>query len=335
MGKPTPVVYILHGEDEFGIAKKLAEFERLFDDPGAAAMNTIRLEGGAFQPERLMEVAGALPFLAKRRLVIVFNPTSRLGTKEARQKFMQDLEQIPATTALVLCEDRLLTVEREGEKDTRRWLEKWAQKNPERAWIRAFPPPKGGEWAQSIQNLARQEGGQISPQTSVALYELTNGDLRLAAQEVKKLLAYVNYSRPIQLEDALKLTADVGQGDIFAMVDALGNRDRRRALGMLRRLLDYLDYYAIFGMTVRQFRQIAQTRAILDAGKDKAEVIRVFRLFDKKAFLADRLIGQARHFSIAELRLIYHRLLETDEAVKTSQMPGDLALEMLVASLTD
>lgn len=335
MAKNAPVVYILHGEDEFGIANKLAEFERQFGDPSAATMNTTRLEGGAFQPERLMEVAGALPFLAKRRLVIVLNPTSRLETKESRQKFLNDLEKVPETTALVLCEDRLLTIERDDEKNKRRWLEEWAQAHPERAWIRGFPPPRGADWAQYIQNLARQEGGQFSPRTAAALYELTNGDPRLAAQEVKKLLAYVNYCRPVQPEDVLELTADVGQGDIFTMVDALGNRDRRQALGMLRRLLDYLDYYAIFGMTARQIRLIVQVREIMDADKDKTEIIRALKLFGKKAFLADRLVGQARHFSMAELRLIYHRLLETDEAVKTSQMPGDLALEMLIASLTD
>ena len=35
-----------------------------------------------------------------------------------------------------------------------------------------------------------------------------------------------------------------------------------------------------------------------------------------------------------DIQAIYRRLLEVDLAVKTSQMPGDLALETLLASLT-
>jgi DNA polymerase III delta subunit len=52
------------------------------------------------------------------------------------------------------------------------------------------------------------------------------------------------------------------------------------------------------------------------------------------AWLADRLMLQARRFTVADIQDIYRRLLEVDLAVKTSQMPGDLALETLVASLT-
>lgn len=333
MDEKKPVVYILHGEDEFEITNALARLEGRLGDPVNAALNTTRLEGGAFQPEKLLEVAGALPFLAERRLVILVNPTGRLENEEVQQKFLRDLEKIPSTTALIIYEDSLLTRKRSDEKKNKRvWLVKWAQEHRERAYIKDFPLPTGAKMRRRIEELARKEGGQLSPAASEALYELTDGDPRLAAQEVRKLLAYVNYGRTVQLEDVQALTADVGQGDIFKMVDALGLQDRTRALGMLRRLLENLDYYAIFGMVVRQFRLLAQTRDILDGGGGRQEVVRELKLSE---FLAERMIAQARRFSIAELGRIYRRLLETDEAVKSSQMPGDLALETLVMTLTN
>lgn len=333
MDEKKPVVYILHGEDEFEIANALARLEGRLGDPVNAALNTTRLEGGAFQPEKLLEVAGALPFLAERRLVILVNPTGRLENEEAQQKFLRDLDKIPPTTALILCEDRMIITHPSGKKrDKRAWLSDWADAHSDRALITAFPLPKGAKWRQRIQELAGKEGGQLSQAASEALYELTDGDPRLAAQEVRKLLAYVNYGRTVQFEDVQALTADVGQGDIFKMVDALGLQDRTRALGMLRRLLENLDYYAIFGMVVRQFRLLAQTRDILDGGGGAREVVRELKLPE---FLAERMIAQARRFSIAELGRIYRRLLETDEAAKSSQMPGDLALETLVMTLTN
>lgn len=333
MDEKKPVVYILHGEDEFGIASALSRLAEQLGDPVSAALNTTRMEVGTFQPEKLLEAAQALPFLAERRLVILINPTSRLETKEAQQKFLCDLEKIPPTTALILCEDSLLTRRQKGEKkDKRAWLVEWAEAHQQWVSIESFPRPVGAVWRKRIQELARKEGGQFSSAASEALYGLTNGDLRLAAQEVRKLLAYVNYSRPVQPQDVQALTSDVGQGDIFAMVDALGVQDRRRALGMLRRLLEYLDYFVVFGMIARQFRLLAQTRQILDDGGGKREIMQVIKLSDS---LTDRMINQARRFSLTDLGLIYQRLLETDEAFKTSQMPGDLALETLVINLTN
>jgi DNA polymerase III subunit delta len=156
---------------------------------------------------------------------------------------------------------------------------------------------------------------------------------RLADQEIQKLLAYVNYSRTVGADDVQMLTADVGQGDVFAMVDALGNQDAGKAQRMLHRLLEYQDYFAIFGMVVRQFRQLILAREILDNGGGKDEIVRGLKL-QYNPWLADRLIPQVRRFSAPDLAKIYHRLLEVDEAVKSSQMTGDLALETLVASLT-
>ena len=37
---------------------------------------------------------------------------------------------------------------------------------------------------------------------------------------------------------------------------------------------------------------------------------------------------------MATLESIYRRLLDIDEAIKTSQIPGELALDTLVAALT-
>jgi DNA polymerase-3 subunit delta len=329
----TPVVYILHGEDEYGIAQTLAEMESRLGDPANAALNTTRFDSSNFQPDQLLAVAGAMPFLAKRRLVILSGVTGRLNQQHEQEKFLSQLERLPPTTALIVTENSPLTSDRERNRGKLHWLEKWAEEHKGYAWVKAFRPPKGGEWVRRLQEYAEKAGGTISPEAAAMLYSLLDGDLRLADQEVQKLMAYVNYARPVEAEDVEALTADVGQGDIFAMVDALGNRDGRKAMGMLRRLLEYQDYFAIFGMVTRQFRMLIQTRSILDSGGGHPEVMEGLRL-GSRSFIADRMIAQARHFSAEDLRVIYHKLLNIDEAVKTSRMPGDLALEMLATELT-
>ena len=50
--------------------------------------------------------------------------------------------------------------------------------------------------------------------------------------------------------------------------------------------------------------------------------------------LLRRFMGRRKDFTLPALEKIYHRLLEIDEAAKTSQVTLDLALDMLVVELT-
>ena len=182
-----------------------------------------------------------------------------------------------------------------------------------------------------IQEMAREFGGQITPQAAALLSSLVDGDPRAFNQEIQKLLAYVNYQRAIEPEDVELLTADIGQGNIFAMVDALGNQNGRQAMSMLQRLLEGKESGMIFPMVVRQFRLILLAREVLDNGGNKNDVARQLKL---PPFVADKLYLQARRFTLPELEAIYRQLLEIDKAIKTGKVPGDLALDTLVVELT-
>jgi len=44
----APVVYILHGDDEYAIAQFLASIEEKMGDPASAQMNITRIDGRSF-----------------------------------------------------------------------------------------------------------------------------------------------------------------------------------------------------------------------------------------------------------------------------------------------
>ena len=323
MANPPPVLYLLHGEDEFAIAQFLAEIQSRLGDVTTAALNTTRLEGSSFSLDQLRSAANAMPFLASRRLVILFQPVSHLSSDSLKEKFKDFLDQLPPTTALVLVENKSL-----HEKN---WLLAWAQAAGARAYVRSFSLLKGGAMVKWIQEQAKAAGGEFTPQAAALLASLVGDDARLAYQEIQKLLAYANYKRPVEPDDVENLAASVSQGDIFAMVDALGNQDGRRAMGMLQRLLNEQDPLSIFGMVVRQFRLLLLAREVLDRGGREGDVARELKVHP---YVAGKVTAQARHFSIPTLEMVYHRLLGIDEAIKTGQIDGDLALDTLVAAFT-
>ena len=335
MADPAPVVYILHGDDEYGIARFVSDLEARLGDPTSAMMDIISLDGSSTSLEELRSAVSAVPFLARRRLVMLSNPLAKVVDPAARERFISLLGQIPQSTALLLVENRPLLSERDRRRGVPHWLEGWAEENPDKAFVRSFYQPKGGAMGRWIQDRARESGGTFSSQGANRLASLIGEDTRLADQEIQKLLAYVNYQRPVEQEDVETLTAAVTQGDMFGMVDALAEQDGKKAIALLHNLLELQDAMSIFGMVVRQFRLLLLARDVLDRGGGPPELIQEYQVKPRlHPFVAEKSCRQARHFQVEVLETVYRRLLSLDEAIKTGRIEPGLALETFVADFT-
>lgn len=330
MAKQPPAVYLLHGSDEYSLSQFVAEIETLLGYQAAAAFSTTRLDGKTLLLNELENTVKSLPFMTERRLVVVENPLASIRGKAQQERFISILDQSPPTTALVLVVNRDLT-SRGGPSKKDHWLLRWARTAGSHVYQRAFPIPGGTELGSWIQRITEKEGGRITPQAAVRLGSLVDGDTRMAVQEIQKLLAYTNYQRPIEIDDVELLTAAVGEENIFAFVDALGNLDGRQAVAKLHRLLEDRDVLPVFGMVVRQFRLLLLARETLDYGGGDEDIIRNLKVHP---FVARKISTQARNFSISSLEAIYRKLLTVDEAIKSGQVQPDIALETLVVEIT-
>lgn len=340
MPPDAPVIYLLYGDDVVSIDHFLKDLESKVGDPGFAEMNISHLDGRYYEIDGLISEVSAMPFGVKRRMVILINPIACFPSPEkgrqkltpAQDKFLQTLSKTPESTALALVEYQFLTSERDRRLNKMHWLEKWAQEQPQgRVYSKAFSLPRGPALIRWIQDKAKSLGGQFTPQAATELIKLVGEEPRLIEQEIQKLLAYVNYRRAVDLDDVQAATVDTAEGNIFVLVDALGNRDRVAAMAMLQRLLDEQDAISIFGMVVRQFRLLLQIREMLDNGKTFEEISRQLRIMD---FITRKLIPQAQQFSIQSLEKIYCHLLKMDEEAKTGGMDHELSLQLLVVELS-
>ncbi|MFZ6026617.1 MAG: DNA polymerase III subunit delta [Chloroflexota bacterium] len=329
---PDPAIYILNGDDEFAINEFIARLQGALGDATMAEMNTARLDGRATTLDQLVNAVSAMPFLAKRRLVVVTNPLSlaKARSESAKQKFLDVLTRVPETTQLVLIENNPLTDPRDRKRGKIHWLEAWANVAGERVSLKQTSLPRGPAMTQWILSRAKTLGGQFTPPAAARLADQIGDDPRLADQEIQKLLAYANYTRAVEPDDVEHLTPSNRQGDIFAMVDAVANRQGKRAQEMLHLLLAEQDAIQIFGMVVRQFRLLLLAREVMDGGGYEDEAAHVMGVHP---YVAEKAFAQARMFSLPAIETIYHRLLELDEAIKTSQIDDALALDILIAGL--
>jgi DNA polymerase-3 subunit delta len=328
MAPEPPVVYLLHGEDEFAIAQFIAQLKAKLGDPSAIEMNFTHLDGRSLSFDELITAASAMPFLSRRRLVVLTHPLVYARNPTAKQRLLEYLGQVPPTTALVLVEQHALTSERDRRRGRLQWLEEWATQSADRVYLRLFNLPKGPAMAHWIQDRAKEYAGQFTYQAAAALAQLVEDDTRLADQEIQKLLAYVNFQRPVEPDDVEYLTSLSMQGDIFALVDALGNRNGLAAIKMLHCLLETEDPLGIFGMAVRQFRLLLLAREVLDRGGGESEVVRQLSVHP---YVAQKIKAQASGLVLTRLESIYRQLLAMDLAIKSGQMDASLSLDLFIA----
>lgn len=332
--KSRPVVYILHGDDEHGMGRFVDQLTALMGDPGLAELNITRLDGRRCTEDELRTAATALPFLTERRLVLVEHPLARVSAAEEQKRFLQFLAGLPESTALVLMvNDQLQRKKGRVEWEvlsSDHWLVKWCQAAGDRARVWSFALPQTQEMPNWILQTAAEMGGKFTPQAALALAQHVDNDTRLAAQEIAKLLTYVDFQRPVEAADVERVTAASGQVETFDMIDALALGQSEKALRLLHLLLEQQDPLALFGMIVRQFRLLIQAREVLDEGGRAQEIERELR---QHPYVAKKLALQAERFTQAQLEEIYRRLAQLDQALKSSQISYELAFDTFIAEL--
>ena len=320
----TPGVLLLHGNDEFAISAHIEKLCAGLGDPSTAGMNIARFDGRlGLDFEALNTAVNAVPFLAPRRVAVLLHPGSAFASAESRNKFIRLLDQAPTTTTIVLVENDALKPDH--------WLLKWVSKAGGRAGAHVYNLPKRWDMPRWIESEAKKQGGRIDPDAAARLSEMVGEETRIAAQELTKLLTYVNFERPIRLLDVEKVSLPSAQASIFELVDALGQKEGKKAQSILHRLLEDEEAFELWGMVIRQFRLLLQAREMLE---ERATVPEVQKALGLQNFVAEKVYDQARHFPMPALESIYHKLLEIDEGAKTSRVPLDLALDTLIVELS-
>lgn len=321
-----PHIHFLFGNDEYAIQKQVDKFASIFSDPTTADMNTTRMDARNVQQNTLTNAVGAMPFLAAQRLVILDHVSKGFGGQEGHKKFLAFLETVPESTLLLA-----LDFEEIKERDIPgHWLVKWCVKAGEKAKSQGFHLPRQREMPGWIIAETKRQGGSIEPAAAARLAEMTGEETRQAAQEIIKLLTYVNYAHAIGLEDVEAVSIVTAGVDVFDLVDAMALKNGRESQRLLHRLLEDKDAFELFGLIIRQFRLLTLAREVMDEGGTVQEAAEAM---GAHPFVAEKAYNQARKFSAEALSAVYHRLLAMDEASKTGVMPLDLALDAFIVEL--
>jgi len=327
----SPSLYLLYGTDDVSIEEALQALLAHLGDAATIDMNSVRFIGPPLDLNDIQAAAFAAPFLAKRRMVIVENTSKSFTTSESRKPLFDLFDQLPATTGLVLLEKNDLGEDNRNKKKDH-WLLAKMKSAGDQAFIKRYSLPQGGAMLAHLQKKTQHLGGELEGPAAAALAEMIGQDTRAAIKEIEKLLAYVNYSRPITLQDVEDCALEIGEhGDYFGLMDALSSGPGPQAINHLRQLQAERDPISLFFGMVGQFRGLLQAREIVDQGGGKEQLAKRIGMHP---FRAQKLIAQCRKFDLATLEGIYQKLNDYDRQIKKGLIQPQLAMDFIVAAMS-
>ncbi|NPA31425.1 MAG: DNA polymerase III subunit delta [Chloroflexi bacterium] len=331
--RPVPRVYLFYGDDHASRAAYIARLRARLAEAGGEAWATLnyqRLSPATHSLDDLRAAVLSVPLFVRRRLIHAVEPLGWAKDARQRQRFLAVLDEVPASTALVLDIGQRLDEGRRGQPP--HWLLAWAQRRgPEYVFLKALPAPRDvAEMARWLYKAAHEAGAQLTPEAAQALAAAIGPDTLRGLNEVRKLALYAG-ERPITADDVAALVEGEWAPDLFRWLDLVGAGQSQAAWRYLARLREIHDAAFVWNMLLRHFRLLLVLRDASDQGANLKAVAREWGI---PAFALPRYRQQMARFSRPALQALYRRLYRLESRFRRHEITLDDALEDLLTYLT-
>lgn len=280
-------------------------------------MNYSYYEGKDINIRALIDQAETLPFFADRRLIIIEN--SGLFKSEG-EELAEYLKEAPTSTYFVISE---------AEVDKRSKLYKTCtsigmaveMKSPDEMTLK--------KW---VNKLFTDAGKKMTERDIAYFLEMTGEDMTNIKNEVEKLICYAGDKDIITAADADEIVTKQINNHIFEMVEAIGNRNQKKALDLYYELLTLREPpFRILSLIARQFNLLLQTKELLLNNVGNAQIVEKIKV---PPFAVKKYIYEAKQFDMPSLKKALEACVKADEDIKSGKMSDKMSVELLIVEFS-
>jgi DNA polymerase-3 subunit delta len=314
-------VVLLYGDVQALRDAAVSEIRERVIEGGPVDFNEDRfdLASGA-DPGAILAAAQTLPVLAPRRLVRVRGMEDRRAARFIEKILPGYLEEPVPTTCLLLEARRV---------DRRlRWVKQVGAVGELRACVAPSRPADLRGW---VEDRIRAEGKKSDRGTAQALLDRIGADPDRLASEIAKLVLYVGDRREVTPDDVAEASGGGRPRAIFELTDAIGSRDRARALRLVHHLHAQGEApLALLAGLGNHLRRLLRAREC-----EPLDPATVQRELGVHPYAAQKLVEQLRRVDRRRLRTALEAVARTDRALKGgTPLPPDRAMEQLVLAIS-
>lgn len=182
---------------------------------------------------------------------------------------------------------------------------------------------------------AKRTGLQIGEDEIDLLIEILGSDASRIATEIEKLSLYAGTDRRVTAEDVVSLVPNGRATTIFALVAAIGRRDRAGSLDALDILVregEYLPLALTFLATQFRLALVAKEAGLTNAGMIQSHFTKLGTPMWRSR--AEQVQQTVAAFPAARMRKAIQKIFETDRALRDTRPDDRTVMEQFVLGLT-
>ena len=312
-------VYLLIGKEAFLKREFIQDLRRdLFPKETGPSINFQSFDASRDSLSALFEFVQTVPFLGDKKLAVLWGLEA--VEEEDRTRLVSQLKNFPLASVLVL-------VSGEGSAKKSGFLRELSLM----AETVACHPPFEKDLPLWLENRAKRGGVRIERDAATLLIEKMGRELGELVTALEELGLYVHPRTVIGVKDIQALFGRSIQADVFALADALLERNLKSSLEILAALKkEGTQAYQVIGVLAGQFERMKQAALFLKEGLSVGQIGEALKVH---SFFLEKFMRQARKLSASEIQKILEALLRCDESVKRGFLNETLALESFVLAL--
>jgi len=324
------MLFFLYGEDDYRSSEKLNQIKKKFIEKVDESGYNIVILDEDITIEKFTKEFSQTGFLARKKLIIIKNLFKQVISKELAEVILEYLNKFKND------EDENIIVFYENNLPH--------SKNPKNNYLsgdelKLFQKLKTFKYSQESKKLAdyqvvkwiqeefKENGKNIDKKLADKLFALVGNNLRFLKNEISKISNY-NQELDIKEESIDGLVSASLNDDIFLFSDKLANKKKTEAIQLLNeQLRSGANPVYLLTMITRQFRILLQIKSALEENINQVNLAKYLSLHP---FVIKKSIASAQLYSLEELKLIYQKLLNLDEKIKSSGLKPQTLLNLFV-----
>lgn len=301
-----------------------------YHDLGELTLAEVLDDGRAlslFSSERLIWVVNAEAALPRGKAIADDDGDSESGGGDAAPlaAYMKD----PTPGVVIVFEAIRFDFEGEEKKKQERVRKFYASIN-EVVELRRFA---GHEARQEAEALVRAAGFRIDPAALELLVEALGGDVSRISVEIEKLALFAG-KRQVGMDDITALVPDARATNIFALVSAMGRRDRARSLEILDTLTrdgEYLPLALAFLSTQFRMALVARESGLKSASQIQGHFAKLgVPMWGSRA---EQVYQTVAKFGKPQLERAMKLIYEADKALRDARPDDRIVMEQFILQL--
>jgi DNA polymerase III subunit delta len=310
-------VYYFFGEDSYNLTFALHTLEETFRPLLSSEFDKETIYSEDRSITDILGLATSFPFGSEKKLIIV-----REAEKIRDKKPLKNYADTPAEfTVLALFHNGSITNLKSEPFKT------LAENN----FLFESKELKGRNLIDWLISAATEKGKKLSEENAQVLVDIAGENRNMLEDQLEKICIYLNKEKEITIESIQKVSSELKQFNIFDLQNAIGLKDKSKALNVANNLLDNgAEPTFIISMLTRYFIGLAK---ITELKTKNIPVQEAARIVGTHHFYYPGYVKARTLYSDQKLVEVFRALLKADVSVKTTSSDNKTIITLLIAEI--